>query len=267
MNIARPLDFTFKKHLQTVYFANDQIETREVRGLLSKFEELSLARSNIYPLLFVIDYTKSQYLVMTDGCQPITGYRPEALLEGGMSFLLDIFQKDDFRVYNEHVFTTNVDFLKSQPTEEHHNFIFSYNFRVRNKSGNYVPILQRGSYITSKETKLPLYSLGMIMDISHFKKDRLIYHTIEKTTVDGFSLNHQLIQENCFYPYAEDKILSVHERNILSAMAEGLSSKQIAVKFKIAENTVANHRKNMLKKTATKNVAELVAFACRNRLI
>ncbi|MBC7508933.1 MAG: response regulator transcription factor [Ferruginibacter sp.] len=50
-------------------------------------------------------------------------------------------------------------------------------------------------------------------------------------------------------------------------MADGFSSKQVAAKLKISENTVSNHRQNMLRKTNTKNVAELVAFCIRSRII
>lgn len=204
---------------------------------------------------------------MTNGCQVITGHHPQEFLEGGIPLLIDIFQKDDFRVYNENVFTRNADFLKQQPQADHHKFIFSYNFRVKTKTGNYTPILQRGSYITSKETGLPLFSLGVVSDISHFKKDTVIHHSIEKTDERMGIITKHIIDDNYFYPNAEDKLLSVREKHILECMADGLSSKQIAHKFRIAENTVANHRKAMLKKTGTKNVAELIAFACKSGLI
>jgi DNA-binding CsgD family transcriptional regulator len=45
------------------------------------------------------------------------------------------------------------------------------------------------------------------------------------------------------------------------------SSKMIAAKLHIAENTVANHRKNIMRKTNTENVAQLIAFLVRNRII
>jgi DNA-binding NarL/FixJ family response regulator len=79
--------------------------------------------------------------------------------------------------------------------------------------------------------------------------------------------NSSIIETNYFYPFEEDKLLSSHEKNILNLMADGFSSKQVAGKLKISENTVSNHRQNMLRKTNTKNVAELVAFAIRSRLI
>ncbi len=53
-------------------------------------------------------------------------------------------------------------------------------------------------------------------------------------------------------------VLSQREQEILSLIAKGMSSKQIAAKLEISENTVANHRKNMLTKTSTKSSAELI---------
>jgi DNA-binding CsgD family transcriptional regulator len=52
--------------------------------------------------------------------------------------------------------------------------------------------------------------------------------------------------------------LTPREQEILACIAEGLSSKQIASKLFISENTVANHRKNMLLKTGSQSSAQLV---------
>ena len=53
-------------------------------------------------------------------------------------------------------------------------------------------------------------------------------------------------------------VLTEREKEILSLIARGYSSKQIAGDLKISEYTVANHRKNMLAKTGAKSSAELV---------
>ena len=267
MKFGSPIDFTFKNHLQNIYYASEEIEEIEIKSLLSEFNRLSIAMNHSTPLLYAIDYSKSKYVVMTDGTMLVTGHHPREFLESGIPMLIDIYQKDDFKIYNEHIFSRNQLFLKSQPITDHHKYIFSYNFRVRQKSGNYIPIFQRGCYITSKETGLPLYSLGMILDISLFKNDHVMHHAIEKIDIRNQILTTNLIEKNYFYPYAEDQLLSKQELRILVYMAEGYSSKQIAGKLKISENTISNHRKNMLKKTNTKNVAELVAFACKSGII
>ncbi|WP_343702307.1 LuxR C-terminal-related transcriptional regulator [Chitinophaga sp.] len=265
--VQRKNDLTFERHLQDLYFAADHVDEQDVKQLLSKFRESGSQLRQAGPLLYVVDYTSSRYLAMSDASRMITGYDPREFLEGGIPFLMDIYQPDDFRVYNHKVFPANMQFLQSLPQEEHSQFIFSYNFRVRHRNGHYVPVLQHGAYITSKLTGLPLYSLGIVTDISLVKKDRMIYHAIEKTEESGECIVKRAMQNNFFYPYEEDSLLSRHEKHILEMLAGGSSSKQIADKLKISENTVANHRKNMLRKTNTRNVAELIAFACSIQLI
>ena len=268
MRFGNPVDFTFMGHLQNVHYCKEIVDEQGIQQLLQKFKQLSQFVHHTLPLFYVIDYSAYQYLFMTDSIRQMADYDPREFLEGGLDKLIEIYQKDDFKVYNEKVFTTNMQFLKAQPQSTHHQYVFSYTYRIRSKTGELVQILQRGSYITSKETGLPIYSLGMAMDITDFKRDTLMSHSIEKAewNKDGIITKEKLIS-NFFYPYEEDTILTRQEKNILHRLADGLSSKMIADKLYIAENTVANHRKNMLKKTNTKNVAELIAFAIRSGII
>ncbi len=53
--------------------------------------------------------------------------------------------------------------------------------------------------------------------------------------------------------------LTHRELEVLKFIAQGFSSKQIADKLFISENTVANHRRNMLRKRGAKSSAELVS--------
>jgi DNA-binding CsgD family transcriptional regulator len=52
--------------------------------------------------------------------------------------------------------------------------------------------------------------------------------------------------------------LTPREREVLTCIADGLSTKQIAGKLFISEYTVANHRKSMLAKLGAKTSAQLV---------
>lgn len=54
--------------------------------------------------------------------------------------------------------------------------------------------------------------------------------------------------------------LTLREKEILVLIASGSSTKQIATQLCISEHTVANHRKNMLRKRGVKNTAELVSY-------
>ncbi|MDB5025400.1 MAG: regulatory protein LuxR [Mucilaginibacter sp.] len=267
MRSSHPVDFTYKGHLQNVFYNNQQTDEAEIQGMLGKFRELNNYAYPSLPSYFAIDYINSSYKLITENFKSVIGFDSREFLDGGLALVMNIFHADDFKIYNEKVFTANLGFLKNTAQCDHHKHIFSYTFRVKSASGKYKWILQRGSYITSKETSLPLYSMGMVMDLTNFKTDTIMLHTIERTNQDNALFSTVNLETNYFYPHEEDALLTQQEKNVLKWIADGLSSKQLADKLFISEHTIISHRKNMLKKTNTKNVAELVAFSIRNRII
>jgi len=52
--------------------------------------------------------------------------------------------------------------------------------------------------------------------------------------------------------------LSCRESEILSLIAQGMGTKQIASVLHLSTHTVANHRKNMLHKTGSGNMTQLL---------
>ncbi len=61
--------------------------------------------------------------------------------------------------------------------------------------------------------------------------------------------------------------LSPREREVLTLIAEGSTSKEIAAKLHISVQTVETHRSNLMSKLGVHNVAGLVLFAVRNGFI
>jgi DNA-binding NarL/FixJ family response regulator len=61
--------------------------------------------------------------------------------------------------------------------------------------------------------------------------------------------------------------ITPREKEVLSLLAEGLSTKLIAEKLFVSEYTVSNHRANLLQKLSAHNTAELVRKALEMRLI
>ncbi len=61
--------------------------------------------------------------------------------------------------------------------------------------------------------------------------------------------------------------ISKREKEILKLICLGYKNKEIAEKLFISSRTVDNHRANLLRKTNTKNTAELVALAIKNNLV
>lgn len=61
--------------------------------------------------------------------------------------------------------------------------------------------------------------------------------------------------------------LGGREREVLQLLAEGSTSKQIAVTLHISSRTVETHRRNLMKKLDLHNVAELTRYAIREGLV
>ena len=61
--------------------------------------------------------------------------------------------------------------------------------------------------------------------------------------------------------------ITKREVEVLDLLSRGLSSKDIAEKLFISANTVEYHRKQLLRKTESHNVAELIGNAFRKRLL
>lgn len=55
-----------------------------------------------------------------------------------------------------------------------------------------------------------------------------------------------------------DALLSKRELEIVSHLAKGLTTKEIAEKLFLSNHTVDTHRRNILRKSAVKNTAQLV---------
>lgn len=64
-----------------------------------------------------------------------------------------------------------------------------------------------------------------------------------------------------------DEKLSSREREILTALANGLSYKQVASQCYISYNTVNNHVKNIYKKMGVNNISEALKIAYRDKLV
>ncbi len=61
--------------------------------------------------------------------------------------------------------------------------------------------------------------------------------------------------------------LSPREREILQMLAEGMSSKEVAVKLGISVKSAETHRSNIMRKLDLHSVSDLVRYAIRNKIV
>lgn len=146
-------------------------------------------------------------------------------------------------------------FIKHQPKNKRTDYYLTSKLRMKNGMNSYIPVLHRMFYITLPANStlwlaLCLYS-PLLFDIP-----------IKQLIVN--SINGQTIELD---KHNDTKILSAREKQILSLIDRGLTSKEIAGTLSISINTVSRHRQEILSKFQVKNSIEACRVAKDLRLI
>lgn len=76
-----------------------------------------------------------------------------------------------------------------------------------------------------------------------------------------------LLQKNKGMEMEQGNELSERERGVLKLLAEGHTSKEIAGLLHISSKTVETHRSHIMSKLGLNNIADLVKYAIRKRLV
>ena len=256
----------YMRQMQLQSFSPEQMHVEGLEQMLNINHYFQSVFHHSIPMMYLVDYTAGKYLTVSRSVELIMGHRSENFTQAGVPFTVEHYHKDDLRLFNEQIFPDRLAFLKSLSPAEHPNYIFSYHYRFRNKENRYINLLQRNCFIKSDENGNPLLSLGMVVNIDHFKNEGPVTQVIERTGNQPGEVT-QTINKRFFYLHEEDKLFTRREREVLLWIADGLTGKEIADKLYLSENTIINHRRNMQEKSNTKNVAELVSFAFRQGII
>lgn len=137
------------------------------------------------------------------------------------------------------------------------------------------------SYIKKNKIPVKIIVLSMYKELQFVRqviKDGANAYLTKNTTdkelfeaIETVLQNKEYIGESLRYKYNSIEestiILSKRELEVLQLLAKGQSTKLIAGKLSISPHTVESHRKNLLKKTDSKNTVELVKYAISNQLI
>jgi len=256
---------TYRHFLDNTHSLEASSVKKHSKEIINHFEPRHLGNHRFGPATFLLDYATKKYLYVEESCFNVLGYSAQWFLETGVEDYISKWHPSDFKVIDTKIFAENLRFLQSVPLKEYQDIIFSYNYRMINPLSQYITVLQRFSYIPGILPNMPAGVIGVAFDITHFKNDTSIIHTIERVrTYDGKRINELLYKK--IHPVEDVNVLpiSLREQQILQHMAEGMSSKQIACSLFLSVHTVNNHRKNMLQKTGCKSSSELLNYALKH---
>jgi DNA-binding NarL/FixJ family response regulator len=102
---------------------------------------------------------------------------------------------------------------------------------------------------------------------------KVLSHAIELVCNGGNYYSEELlgfftkkyIQE--IQPENDDLQITKREMEVLQLVAEGLSNQEIADKLFISKRTVDGHKNNLIVKTGSKNMVDLLVYAIKNGLV
>ena len=258
------LNLSFLECLEKIKHHKPIVDTQQLNTILNQYNCFNTS-SHIMQVLMVLDYYTQTYISVSDNVKNLTGYESEYFYKGGLSALINLCDKDDFNIYNKKIYPKNLFELSKVEVKEHPDCIFKHDFRMLTKNNQPKRVQQRYTYITSPDTGIPLYNVCLMSDISSIKKDIFIQHEMEKISADKDSYQNLLIFSTSYFP--ESQLFSKREIEVLKLLTEGLNSIEISDKLDISESTISNHRKSMMKKSNSNNVAQLITFSFRNKII
>jgi DNA-binding CsgD family transcriptional regulator len=67
--------------------------------------------------------------------------------------------------------------------------------------------------------------------------------------------------------HSQQTIITKRETEILRYVNTGMTSSEIANQLSLSKHTVDNHRKNILRKTGSRNMLEMVQWGMKNNLL
>ncbi len=121
------LDYTYTGYLHNVHYCRETVDEQDIYGMLHQFNQLPDWLRNVLPVLYAIDYTTQKYIFVSESIKSLSGYHPNAALEGGLDLLINgMWEKNFFMSSTLKFFHLLWDFSKILPREKHHQYVFFF---------------------------------------------------------------------------------------------------------------------------------------------
>ncbi len=216
------------------------------------FEELTNFGSQF---VYIFDFPQGEVNYVSPGIQKIFGYEPGDV---NLQFLYEKIHPDDRRGVVEATMDAVQGTIDNHMTSPGR-LKFSVNYRFQKKDGSFLQVLRHQTVQqTDKEGNI-LRVTGIIVELGHLP---------ELNGVTGKMVDNESGKVIYSRSYSgQDSLFSTREKEIILLLANGRKTDEIAEELFISPNTVSTHRKNMLKKYAVKNTAELISFSKKQGIL
>ncbi len=194
---------------------------------------------------------------MSSDVEKVTGYSPS---EFSIAKLVECLHPED-QEYVRNCEKTVLSFFKKIPPEKYFNYKVMYDYRIKNKNGEYIRIMHQSITINYGTEGTILHTFCIHTDISHIKNKSHPHLSFIGLNGEPSFIDYPV--ENYIHP-KHPTLFSRREQEILVHLWEGKESAEISESLFISRNTVDTHRRTMLSKSGARNTVELLRFALKN---
>lgn len=108
----------------------------------------------------------------------------------------------------------------------------------------------------------------LLAAVDALQSQRTFFTTrVSQMVLDGF-LNREQTPADCDNEIAPPvEVLTSREREVIQLLAEGRTSKEVAVTLNLSIKTAETHRTNLMRKLGLHSVADLTRYAVRNGIV
>lgn len=137
--------------------------------------------------------------------------------------------------------------------------IFHCGIRYRLLNDKAICIFSKGLPIHYDANRKFSYTFNFVQNINHLLKIEFRHYWIRISYGENNEFVHSF--HSADKQYSTKDLLSVREKEILTLVADGFETKEIAERLFISPATVGNHRSNMIEKMGARDTTALVQLA------
>ena len=248
---------------------SSKIETSSKYDVPGHFKKMAalMAPGNSY--YYIANFHTLQLELISNSVSRFTGKEPE---EVDMNLLLSLALPEEIEDIHlkEQVITDF--FLNYLEPEKILNYKVAYTYRYRDHRGEERVMLQQATVLSLNEEGRFVHVFSIHSDITHLTSSSAkdvsfinieggeSYYNIDtsKGKFDKEKLNEKKKLQN---------LLSDREIEIIKEIALGYSADEISARLNISAHTVKTHKKNILRKTNSRNSAQLVSVCLAEGII
>ncbi|MBP6755081.1 MAG: PAS domain-containing protein [Bacteroidia bacterium] len=251
-----------KKKINNDFFSYfiQQLQTKDISYefnhnlFFEKYQILDKKENSLPCVMYLLDYKREKFIYLSSEIYDLIGYTSNNLIENSYQLYLDYFHAEDKSEFKGPIFENLISYIKSQPKKTIKKNQFSINYRIHNKHGEYVKILDQFIILEVDGDKNPLFIFGMLSDISNHKSDNKMILTINQLNTELCNKARTQVTK----VFSKKPTFTVRQKQIIDLIKNGSSSKEIAVKLDLSIHTVNAHRRKLLDKFDCKNTSELL---------